>query len=106
MNTSRTAALRALGRAAVSGLLVVLLFVSALAAGNVSLHHWFHSDQQSPTHECFITTLAKGHTDISAPSSVIFVPLSVAFAEPSAPLEARGARTHLLPDPRGPPVLS
>ena len=106
MITSRAAWLRGLGKAALAALLIVLVCFSSLAADNACLHHWLHTDHQSSSHECFITTFGKGQADIVAPSIVVFVPQTISFIEPPPPLLIRSARRHFLPDPRGPPALS
>jgi uncharacterized membrane protein YbaN (DUF454 family) len=107
MNTARTAApLRAFGKPVLAGTLVLLLFVSALASANPSLHHWLHKDHQAPSHYCLVTVLEHGQTDVAS------VWIAVAPTVTGIPVSALPCEsffishdTKLYPE-RGPPVLS
>jgi len=106
MITSRTATLCGLGKGALASLLVALVCFSAWAARSPSLHHWLHTDQESPAHKCFVTTLSEGQTEVSGSATFCFVPQPFTFAAPPAPLTTHSALAHLLPETRGPPLFS
>jgi hypothetical protein len=91
---------------AIAAPLALLLFVLGCASASPSFHHWFHCDDQSPTHNCVITLLQHGQTDV----------VTVSVSVPSPTLEPAAAElpsnvffvSHdptLYPE-RGPPALS
>jgi disulfide bond formation protein DsbB len=107
MTTKRTAASgRAFGKPVLAGLLVLLLFVSALASASHSLHHWLHQDHQTPSHYCLVTVLEHGHTDVvSVWMAVVPAPTGIPVA--ALPNESFFISHDLMLHPeRGPPVLS
>jgi hypothetical protein len=107
MATKRTAAsLRALGKPVLAGVLVLFLFLSALASASPELHHWLHKDHQAPSHYCIVTVLEHGHTDLA--STWVSVEPAVAEIPASAlPCESFFISHDLSLYPeRGPPVLS
>ena len=103
----RTAAVcRAFARTVIAGLLVLWLFVSALASASPCLHEWLHSDHNAPAHYCTITALEQGHSDV--PNTVITpAPVVAQFPSAALPIESFFIvhETQLFPE-RGPPVLS
>lgn len=107
MITKRTAAAwRVFGKPVLAGLLVLFLFVSALASASPALHHWLHCDHQAPSHDCLVTMLEHGHTDVSE-GAVAAAPIA-----PQIPVSALPAEPFLvshdlsLHPERGPPVAS
>ncbi|HMJ88338.1 MAG TPA: hypothetical protein VK530_00895 [Candidatus Acidoferrum sp.] len=106
MNTSQPASLRGFGKAALAGLLIVLLFLSALAAGSSSLHQWFHADHNSPTHYCLVSTFEHGHSHIT--STAVFVHVAEDFITITHCVEDQSfiSIDFTLHSGRGPPVLS
>jgi hypothetical protein len=102
---SRTALIKSLKPLA-SGLLVVLvLFLNALAAAP-SLHEIFHADAAQAEHQCGVTLFAHGQID----SAVV----EVAAVAPPAPIEiftltsvsVFHSTAAILPPGRAPPVSS
>lgn len=107
MNSPRTQALwRRPGKPVVAGLLVLWLFLSALASANPSLHGWLHKDHQSPTHYCLVTVLEHGQSEV-AYVFISTVPESVAVPVTALPCESFFVShdTKLFPE-RGPPALA
>ena len=97
---------RAFGKSVLAGLLVLLLFISALAAGNPSLHHWLHKDHQSPTHYCLVTALEHGQTDVAS-VWVSAIPMRGEFPVAVLPGESFFISHDLTLHPeRGPPFPS
>src|ERR1043166_3325925 len=83
MNATRTAApLRAFGKPVLAGVLVLLLFMSALASASPALHHWLHSDHQAPSHYCLVTVLEHGQTDVAS-VGFDFPPFSIGVPFPA-----------------------
>ena len=107
MITKRTAAAwRAFGKPVLAGLLVLFLFVSALASASPALHHWFHCDHQAPTHYCLVTTLEHGHTDVAV-VAVAAAPLASEIPVSALPAESFFVSHDLSLHPeRGPPAAS
>ena len=107
MITKRTTAfLREFGRPVLAGVLVFMLFVSALASASPALHHWLHCDDQAPTHQCLVTVLEHGQTD-TTDATVSPVPVAVGVFLPSVCGESFFLSHDLLLHPeRGPPVSS
>ena len=107
MNLQRAYALTsAFGKSALAGLLVLLLFIAALAAGNPSLHHWLHKDHQSPTHYCLVTALEHGQTNVASVWTSA-VPTPGGFPVAALPGESFFVSHDLTLHPeRGPPFLS
>jgi hypothetical protein len=107
MNSLRiTASWRAVSKPVLAGALVLLLFLSALASASPSLHHWLHSDHQSPSHYCVITAVEHGQTDIAS-VWVSIVPAAVGIPVAALPCESFFISHDLTLHPeRGPPVLS
>lgn len=107
MNTSRIAATwRAPGKPVLAGLLVVLLLFSALASASPCLHHWLHSDHQTPAHYCLVTVLEHGQTE-TVSTWVDVLPTVNTIAQSAAPIESFFISHDLALHPeRGPPVLS
>src|SRR4051794_11594783 len=107
MITTRTAATwRAFGKPVLAGVLVLLLFVSAVASASPSLHHWLHADHQTPSHYCLITLLEHGQTDVV---SVWVAVAPVPAAIPVAVLLNQSffiSHDLTLHPERGPPCLS
>jgi uncharacterized membrane protein YbaN (DUF454 family) len=107
MTIKRTAAsVRAFGKPVFAGVLVLLLFVSALASASPALHHWLHADHQTPSHYCLVTVLEHGQTDVASvwlavAPAVVGIPVSALPCESFFVLHD----TKLYPE-RGPPVLS
>jgi hypothetical protein len=103
MNTSRTASLRGFGKAALAGLLMVLLFLAALAACDSHVHALLHPDHDSPTHYCLVTLLGHGHGE--APVTVVFVHVSDSACTQSyiADAAAISSPDCILHSGRGPP---
>jgi hypothetical protein len=106
MNTSRTVSLRGFAKAVVAALLVVLLFLSALAAANPALHHWIHADDKSPTHYCLASAVEQGHGD--AASVMVFVPVVEDFVAEQCRVTDQSFLSidSTLHSGRGPPCLS
>ncbi len=106
MNTSRTASLRGFGKSAVAVLLIVLLFLSALAAGSSALHGWLHPDHDSPTHYCLVTAFEHGHSDVT--SVVAFVHATYDSVAVACCFEDQSfvSIDSTLHSGRGPPCLS
>src|ERR1041385_7010742 len=107
MNATRTAApLRAFGKPVLAGVLVLLLFMSALASASPALHHWLHSDHQAPSHYCLVTVLEHGQTDVAS-VWVDVPPISIGVPVSALPIESFfiSHDPKPYPDP-GPPVLS
>lgn len=107
MITKRTAAVgRAFGKPVLAGLLVLFLFVSALASASPALHHWFHCDHQAPSHYCLVTTLEHGHSDVGD-VAVDVAPVAAAIPISALPGESFFISHDLWLHPeRGPPVAS
>lgn len=107
MNISRTAAaLRAFGKPVLSGVLVFLLLLSALASASPCLHEWLHTDHQSPTHYCLVTVLEHGQTDV-ATVVVPVIPVDAGLPVAALPGESFFIAYDIALHPeRGPPVLS
>ena len=107
MITKRTAAVgRAFGKPVLAGLLVLFLFVSALASASPALHHWFHCDHQAPSHYCLVTTLEHGHSDVGD-VAVAAVPIAAEIPVSALPAESFFVSHALSLHPeRGPPVAS
>ena len=106
MNHSAVTPLRGAGKAFLAGLLVLLLFFSALASGSSVLHGWLHSDHQSPSHYCLVTLLDHGHGH-AAPAAMADLPVKPLLF--SAVLIEHGfyfTADSTLHSGRGPPVLS
>src|ERR1043165_4047952 len=72
--STRNSRLRGMGKAVLAAVLVLLLFVSGLAAGDSSLHQWLHSDQGSPSHFCLVSMLDHGQTHSAATHVFLVVP--------------------------------
>ena len=107
MIIKRTAAVwRGFGQPVLASLLVLFLFVSALASASPALHHWFHCDHQSPAHYCLVTALEHGHTDV-AEVAVAAAPLAAEIPVSALPSESFFIAHDLSLHPeRGPPVAS
>ena len=107
MITKRTAAVgRAFGQPVLAGLLVLFLFVSALASASPALHHWLHADHQTPSHYCLITVLEHGQTDV-VDVAVDAAPVAAAILVAALPGESFFISHDLSLHPeRGPPVAS
>lgn len=107
MTIKRTAAsLRALGKPVLTGLLVLLLFVSAAASVNHSFHHWLHEDDHAPSHYCLVTVLEHGQTDVVSVWATV-VPPAPGIPVAAMPNESFFISHDLMLHPeRGPPVLS
>lgn len=106
MITSRTASLRRFGKAAIAALLIVLLFLSALLAGNSALHGLLHPDHNSPTHYCLVSMLDQGHGYASATVVFVHVADSVCAALPIVEAPIIFSPVHALHSGRGPPCLA
>jgi hypothetical protein len=106
MNTSRTASLRGFGKAVIAALLIVLLFLSALAASNSTLHGVIHPDHQSPSHYCLVSMFEQGHGD--TPDAMVFVqiPDPICVASHVADAQVVPSPDRWLHSGRGPPCLS
>ena len=107
MNSHRAAALlRAFGKPVLTGALVFVLFLSALASASPSLHDCLHKDHRSPTHYCLITALQHGHSEVAS----VWVSVAATAAEipvAALPCESFFVSHDLTLHPeRGPPVLS
>jgi hypothetical protein len=92
-------------KAGICGLAMVLLLFSLALAASPALHHYFHSDSNSPAHTCLATLLAHGRVLSSEASvAVAFVVLAilllVVFKAPVPPCE----RDLRLPAGRAPPL--
>jgi hypothetical protein len=107
MNTSRAAALaRAFGKPVLSGVLVFLLLLSALASASPCLHERLHSDHQSPVHHCLVTTLEQGQSDVAS-VAVPVIPADAGVPVTALPGESFFIAHDIALHPeRGPPVLS
>jgi len=107
MSTTRAAAIwRASGKLVMTGGLLLLLCVSALASSSPALHAWLHSDHQSPTHYCLVTALDQGHTCLES-VVVPLVPAPVGALVSALPFESFFISHDVALHPeRGPPVLS
>jgi hypothetical protein len=107
MITKRTAAVwRAFGQPVLAGLLVLFLFVSALASASPSLHHWLHADHQTPSHYCLVTVLEHGQTEV-ADVAVTVAPVASALPVAALPGESFFISHDLSLHPeRGPPIAS
>jgi hypothetical protein len=107
MTTLRAAALgRAFGKPVLSGVLVFLLLLSALASASPCLHERLHADHQSPIHHCLVTTLEHGQSDVA--TVAVLVPPPTA-GRPLVALPGESffiAHDIALHPERGPPVLS
>src|SRR6059036_1037354 len=78
MNSPRTAApWRLSGKPVLAGVLMLLLFLSAMASASPALHHLLHKDHQTPSHYCLVTTLEHGQTDVAS----VAMPVTPAAAE-------------------------
>jgi hypothetical protein len=90
----------------ISGLAMVLLLFSSALAASPSLHHFFHSDSDSPAHTCLVTMLAHGQVLSSeagvAVALVVAAVLVLVVLETSVPLSERDLR---LPAGRAPPLV-
>jgi hypothetical protein len=107
MHLTRTAAaLRVFAKPAIAGVLVLWLFLSALASASPCLHEWLHSDHNAPTHYCLVTALEHGQSDVTS-VTVTLAPVVVTFPSTALPLESFfiSHDTKLCPE-RGPPALS
>ena len=107
MHVKRTAAaLRAFAKPAIAGLLVLWLFLSALASASPCLHEWLHSDHSAPTHYCLVTALEHGQSNVTS-VTITLEPVMATFPPTALPLESFfiSHDTKLFPE-RGPPVLS
>jgi len=108
MTLRRTAAtLRAFSKPVLAGVLVLLLFVSALASASPSLHHWLHNDDhQTPSHYCLVTVLDHGGNEIVS-SWIIITPAAADVPVSELPCESFFiSHDAVLYPERGPPVLS
>ena len=107
MTIKRTATLLcAFGKPVFTGLLVLLLFVSAVASASHSFHHWLHDDHHAPSHYCLVTVLEHGQTDV-ANVWVIAGPPAPGRPVAALPNESFFVSHDLMLHPeRGPPVLS
>ncbi len=106
MNTSRTASLRGFGKAALAGLLIVLLFLSTLAAGSSALHGLLHPDHNSPTHYCLVSVLDHGHGQTSATVVFVHVADTVCAASRISDAQLIPSAVRTLHSGRGPPCRS
>jgi len=89
-----------------TGGLLLLLCVSALASSSPSLHAWLHSDHQSPTHYCLVTVLEQGHTQLESVAAPL-IPAPVGASVSALPFESFFISHDIALHPeRGPPVLS
>jgi len=107
MHIQRTAvALRAFAKPAIAGLLVLWLFLSALASASPCLHEWLHSDHNAPTHYCLVTALEHGQSDVPS-VTITLAPVIAKFPSTALPLGSFfiSHDTKLFPE-RGPPALS
>ena len=102
--TTRHQQLNGLLRAAALGQLLLLGFILWLAADREA-HECFHPDADKADHDCAVTLLAQGKTDVSiAPPVVVSAPQTFFFL-PSLRLAmvAVTAPAHRLPFACGPP---
>ena len=107
MAAKRTdASWRAFGKPVLAGLLVLFLFLSALASASPELHHWLHKDHQAPSHYCIVTILEHGHTDLAS-TWVSVGPVIAEIPVSALPCESFFISHDVLLYPeRGPPVPS
>ena len=107
MITKRAAAVwRAFGKPVLAGLLVLFLFVSALASASPALHHWLHADHQAPSHYCLVTVLDHGQTDV-VDVAVTVAPVAAPIPVAVLPGESFFISHDLSLHPeRGPPIAS
>ena len=98
--------LRASVKLVMTGGLMLLLCVSALASSSPHLHAWLHSDHQSPTHYCLVTALEQGHTQLES-VAVPLMPAIVGAPVAALPFESFFISHDIALHPeRGPPVRS
>ena len=107
MNITRTAAVgRAFGKPVLTGLLVFMLLLSALASASPALHQWLHHDHQAPSHFCLVTALEHGQTDVAGVMVAVVAPVA-GLCVTALPSESFFISHDLTLHPeRGPPALS
>lgn len=93
-----------MGLSLLAGVLVFVLFISALASASPFLHAWLHADHHAPAHACVVTALQYGQSE----APVVRVTMSPALAEiPEAAWPADfffvAHETKVFPE-RGPPL--
>jgi hypothetical protein len=105
MNTEPMATVfRAPLKKALAGLIVGLLLISSFASASPCLHHWLHSDSQSPTHYCLVTSLEQGQTEAVPLDVLLPVPLFSSEASPKLPTSFVSGHNPVLHPERGPPA--
>ena len=105
MNTAPMATVfRAPFKMALAGLLVGLLLFSSLASASPCLHHWLHSDNQSPAHYCLVTSLEQGQTEAVPCDILLPLPLVRSEGSSSLPKSLFFSLDPVLHPERGPPA--
>ena len=107
MTIRRTAAsFWAFSKPVLSGVLVLLLLVSALVSASHVSHHWLHEDDQAPSHHCLATVFEKGTTEVANTVAMIAPSLGVcSFVSFPCKIFFAPSDVVLFPE-RGPPSLS
>src|SRR5436305_15313116 len=94
------------GRIPAVSLMLALWVSLSLVSTLPRLHHWFHQDSASPSHECAITTLSK-NIFVSTAHGLQTEPSVDALLLPaSSELLVVSTRPYSEPPGRGPPALS
>jgi len=70
---------RGIGRVVLVALMLSLWLGTSALAASPQLHHWFHKDSKSVTHECLVTLLSKSHLLASSGGVALLIAAPVFF---------------------------
>jgi hypothetical protein len=92
------------GRLAAAVILLLLWFFTFAAAASPQLHHFIHSDAQTPGHHCVVTQIQQQSIlDTCVAMSAVIVPQLAVPLSPCAFVEFVSSWDYRLKPGRGPP---